>query len=112
MWGLLPSLLLPTPPSMDPQGLAFALDPDGYWIELVRRSPIFPGDGNYFNFSQVTGRGACPAGRVRWAGGVGGVGEMGGWAGWVGGMGRMDGWVGWVGGMGRWMWRWMGGRMG
>jgi len=35
------------------KGLAFALDPDGYWIELVRRAPIFPGVGNYFNFSQT-----------------------------------------------------------
>ena len=36
------------------KGLAFALDPDGYWIELVRRSSIFgPSsfpNGNYFNF--------------------------------------------------------------
>ena len=39
------------------KGLAFALDPDGYWIELVRRSSIFgPSsfpNGNYFNFSQT-----------------------------------------------------------
>jgi len=35
------------------KGLAFALDPDGYWIELVRRAPIFPGAANYFNFSQT-----------------------------------------------------------
>merc|ERR1712224_746321 len=28
------------------KGLAFALDPDGYWVELVRRMPIFPGPAN------------------------------------------------------------------
>ena len=33
---------------------AFALDPDGYWIELVKRAPIF-GDSpaNEYNFSQT-----------------------------------------------------------
>jgi lactoylglutathione lyase len=36
------------------QGLAFALDPDGYWIELVRRKAgLFLGEQNYFNLSQT-----------------------------------------------------------
>lgn len=35
------------------KGLAFALDPDGYWVELVRRMPIFPGPANEYNFSQT-----------------------------------------------------------
>lgn len=36
------------------KGLAFALDPDGYWIELVRRNPIFgAGPANEYNFSQT-----------------------------------------------------------
>jgi len=35
------------------KGLAFALDPDGYWLELVRRSPIFGGPANEYNFSQT-----------------------------------------------------------
>lgn len=34
------------------KGLAFALDPDGYWVEIVKRSK--PGTiPNYFNFSQT-----------------------------------------------------------
>lgn len=36
------------------KGLAFALDPDGYWIELVRRNPCFgTGPANEHNFSQT-----------------------------------------------------------
>jgi len=36
------------------KGLAFALDPDGYWIELVRRKAgLFLGEQNYFNLSQT-----------------------------------------------------------
>lgn len=35
------------------KGLAFALDPDGYWIELVKRAPIFGGPANAFNLSQT-----------------------------------------------------------
>ena len=41
------------------KGLAFAYDPDGYWVEIVRRAEgtdptIFP----YFNFSQTM---VCPS---------------------------------------------------
>ena len=34
------------------QGLAFAYDPDGYWVEIVKRHEAnkIP---NYFNFSQT-----------------------------------------------------------
>eukprot|EP00913_Durusdinium_trenchii_P033926 g31757.t1 len=32
-------------------GLAFALDPDGYWIELVRRQKL--GWSEYYNLSQT-----------------------------------------------------------
>merc|ERR1712216_251313 len=35
------------------KGLAFALDPDGYWIELVKREPLWPDPGNYYNLSQT-----------------------------------------------------------
>ena len=36
------------------KGLAFALDPDGYWIELVRRNAgVFKGETNYYNLSQT-----------------------------------------------------------
>lgn len=35
------------------KGLAFALDPDGYWVEIVKRR-CDPGTiSNYFNFSQT-----------------------------------------------------------
>jgi len=33
------------------KGLAFALDPDGYWIEIVRREPL--GWKEYYNLSQT-----------------------------------------------------------
>lgn len=34
------------------KGIAFAYDPDGYWVELVKREKDC-GVGNYFNFSQT-----------------------------------------------------------
>jgi lactoylglutathione lyase len=35
------------------KGLAFALDPDGYWVEIARRAPIFKEPNDYWNLSQT-----------------------------------------------------------
>lgn len=49
------------------RGLAFALDPDGYWIEVIRRSvPNLPGLGLRPSFAQTMLRVTDPAEALRY----------------------------------------------
>jgi lactoylglutathione lyase len=49
------------------KGLAFALDPDGYWIEIIRRSaPELPGLGARPSFAQTMIRVTDPAEALRY----------------------------------------------
>jgi len=52
IWDLIPMMFTKKPEEGRMKGIAFAYDPDGYWVEILKRAETnkIP---NYFNFSQT-----------------------------------------------------------